>query len=128
MRGLNSLTFTKKLVAGFGIIVFLLLGLAAFSVVKVLTIGDALTAQKVVAEQKLAPLYVAREALNQTGIAARNAYIVKDESHAKRELDILRAQAEHLSWRKALNCSRGDQGHRWSANELGDKRIEWPIV
>ena len=92
MRWLDSLTLTKKLVAGFGIIVFLLLGLAAFSVVKVFTIGDALTAQKSVAEQKLAPLYVAREALNQTGIAARNAYIFKDELHAKRELDILDAQ------------------------------------
>jgi methyl-accepting chemotaxis protein len=89
---MESLSLKKKLNLGFGIIVLLLLGLALFSVLRVVAIGDALVAQRAVAEGKLARLYVAREALDQTGIAARNAYIVKTSPDANRELAIIDEQ------------------------------------
>ncbi|MBC7513844.1 MAG: HAMP domain-containing protein [Herminiimonas sp.] len=39
--------------------------------------------------QKLEQLYVMREALDQTGLAARNAYVFPDEKSANAELDLL---------------------------------------
>ncbi|WP_229411198.1 methyl-accepting chemotaxis protein [Massilia sp. WF1] len=77
---------------GFGIIVVLLIVLASFSVTRVVGIGSALRAQRDVAEKKLVALYVAREALDQTGIAARNAYVYKADADASRELTILDSQ------------------------------------
>jgi methyl-accepting chemotaxis protein len=107
----SSLSLRGKLSLGFGMVVFLLLSLAAFSVVQVSSIGEALRAQKNVADAKLAPLYVAREALDQTGIAARNAYIFKTEADAQSELAILDAQKalymEQLA--KLDNEFRGDE-------------------
>ena len=92
MNFFSSLSLRGKLSLGFGLVVFLLLALAAFSVVQVSAVGGALRAQKSVADAKLAPLYVAREALDQTGIAARNAYIFKTDADAQSELAILDAQ------------------------------------
>lgn len=92
MRLLENFSLSKKLYIGFGFVVFLLLGLAAFSVSQVVAIGNALTQQQAVQVRKLMPLYVAREALDQTGIAARNVFVVKDEVEANRELDVLDAQ------------------------------------
>lgn len=92
MRYLDSLSLVKKLNLGFGAILFLLICVAFFSAAQVATIGEALLVQKSVAENKLAPLYIAREALNQTGIAARNAFIFKKDLDASRELAIVDAQ------------------------------------
>lgn len=92
MRVLEKFSLSKKLHMGFGFVVVLLLGLAAFAVTQVLAIGAALTQQQAVQIQKLMPLYVAREALDQTGIAARNVFVIKDEIEASRELDILDGQ------------------------------------
>lgn len=92
MHLLEKISLSKKLYLGFGFIVSLLLGLAAFSLSQVVVIGDALTQQEAVEVRKLMPLYVVREALDQTGIAARNAFIIKDETEANRELGILDAQ------------------------------------
>jgi methyl-accepting chemotaxis protein len=89
---IDSQSLKKKLYCGFSIIVLLLICIASFSVARVSAIGDALREQNSVADRKLAPLYVAREALDQTGIAARNAYIFKGDSDAKRELAIVDAQ------------------------------------
>ncbi len=92
MHYLDNLSLKKKLYYGFATVVFLLICVAAFSVARVSIIGQALREQNNVAEQKLAPLYIAREALDQTGIAARNAYIFKSDSDAARELAIVDAQ------------------------------------
>ena len=51
-----------------------------------------------VRDQMLEPLYAAREALAQTGIAARNAYVFNDESAAARELELVDAnKANYLA-------------------------------
>lgn len=92
MKFVDSLSLTKKLNIGFGFIVFLIVGLAAFSVTQASATGGALRAQRMVAESKLAPLYVAREALDQTGIAARNAFVFSSDADAGRELDVVDAQ------------------------------------
>ncbi|MGI4843332.1 MAG: methyl-accepting chemotaxis protein [Janthinobacterium lividum] len=72
--------------------------LAAFSVARVNSIERALHGFDSVRNSELEPLYAVREALAQTGIAARNAYILKDDSAARRELDLVDARkAEYLA-------------------------------
>ena len=92
MKSLNSLTIGMRLSLGFAALVLLMLVLAAFALLRIGAISDAMRAQEVVQQQKLEPLYVAREALDQTGLAARNAYIFHDQAAAGRELDILDQQ------------------------------------
>jgi len=89
---LDSLSLKKKLAVGFGTLVFLLVGLSAFSVHRTMTLGEAIEAQRAIAENKLAPLYIAREALDQTGIAARNAYVYEAGPEAARELNTIDEQ------------------------------------
>lgn len=93
----------SKLVAGFGIIVVLLLMLAVLSFTQLRTITSVNASQENVRKQQLEPLFVAREALGQTGLAARNVYVFKNESDAKWELDILdRQKAIYLDALAAL--------------------------
>jgi methyl-accepting chemotaxis protein len=66
--------------------------LAAVTLMSVSSIGSAFQRQTKVAEQHLEPLYVAREALAQTGLAARNAYIFTDDAQAAKELAIVDEQ------------------------------------
>lgn len=77
---------------GFGVVFLLLLTLAALSFTQMQTIASVNASQERVRKQQLEPLFVAREALGQTGLAARNAFIVRNESEVKRELDILDRQ------------------------------------
>jgi len=92
MSVLDSIPLKKKLTLAFGVVIFLLIITSLFSVSRVTSIGGALRAQQDVANNKLAALYVAREALDQTGIAARNAYIYANDADAARELDRIDAQ------------------------------------
>ncbi|WP_300752170.1 methyl-accepting chemotaxis protein [Janthinobacterium sp.] len=94
MKTLNSLTIGARLCAGFGALIVLMLLLAAFALLRIGAIADAVSAQEQVRQEKLEPLYVAREALDQTGLAARNAYIFHEREAADKELDILDRQRE----------------------------------
>ena len=92
MKLQNNLKIGTRLTLGFGALVALLLVLAAFALLRIGAISDAMRAQETVQQTKLEPLYVAREALDQTGLAARNAYIFRDQAAAMRELAILDQQ------------------------------------
>lgn len=94
MQSVRNLNIGKKLGFGFGAVTILMLLLAAFAMVRLSGVTDAFNNQHQVQLQKLAPLYVAREALAQTGLAARNALIFSDEASAQKELAILDEQKE----------------------------------
>ncbi|HEV2609990.1 MAG TPA: methyl-accepting chemotaxis protein [Noviherbaspirillum sp.] len=81
-----------KLGLGFGLIAFIIISLAAFSLIRMHGIVEVIEAQNKLRTEKLERLYVAREALGQTGLAARNAFIFTDKAQAARELDILDQQ------------------------------------
>ena len=82
----------------FAVILLVTLVLAAFAVTRVNSIDHALQVADGARNSELEPLYAAREALAQTGIAARNAYIFKDSAAADRELDLVDARkADYLA-------------------------------
>jgi methyl-accepting chemotaxis protein len=89
MKKLGELTFRARLTLAFGVLAALVLVLAAFSLYRMDSIAHAVHEQNRVQNAELQPLYAAREALAQTGLAARNAYIFKSEQAALRELDLL---------------------------------------
>ena len=68
----------SRLYTAFALILSVTLILAAFAISRVNSIEAALHRADSVRNSELEPLYAAREALAQTGIAARNAYIFKD--------------------------------------------------
>ncbi|NYE60793.1 methyl-accepting chemotaxis protein [Duganella sp. 1224] len=70
----------------------LMLVLAVFSVMRVSSLSKAFYEDNRISSERLEPLYLAREALAQTGLAARNAYIFTDNAQAMRELDIVDEQ------------------------------------
>jgi methyl-accepting chemotaxis protein len=70
--------------------------------------------QDQVTATRLEPLYVAREALDQTGIAARNAYIFRDDADATRELALLDEQ-------KAIYLSPAPAGAGMAGNAQFEK-------
>ncbi|MGJ7916627.1 hypothetical protein ACI48D_14260 [Massilia sp. LXY-6] len=76
----------------FALVVLVTLVLAVFAIGRVSGIGDALTAADSLRRTRLEPLYDLREALDQTGIAARNAFIFSDAAEAMRELDLVDQQ------------------------------------
>jgi methyl-accepting chemotaxis protein len=92
MRVLNNLKIGTRLCAGFGILVFLMSLIAAFSLFRLGAILEKVTSVETIQSEKLEPLYVAREALDQTGLAARNAYVFTDEKDALKELAIVDEQ------------------------------------
>ncbi|MBK4738910.1 methyl-accepting chemotaxis protein [Noviherbaspirillum pedocola] len=102
MNTLSSLKIGTKLALGFGVVVALMLALAGFSLFHIYSIDAVIGNQNKVRTEKLEQLYLAREALDQTGIAARNAFIFTDEADAKRELDILDQQK--ATYLKALDA------------------------
>ncbi len=92
MKSQRSLTIGMRLTLGFAALVVLMLVLAAFALLRIGAVSNAMRTQDSVQQQKLEPLYVAREALDQTGLAARNAYIFHDDAAAARELAIVDQQ------------------------------------
>ncbi|OEZ60597.1 MULTISPECIES: methyl-accepting chemotaxis protein [unclassified Duganella] len=92
MESFKKLKIGSQLALSFGTLTALMLILATFAVVRMSSITGAFQLQQQVAAQKLEPLYVAREALAQTGLAARNAYIFTDNAQAAKELALLDEQ------------------------------------
>ncbi len=92
MGMLSKLNIGTKLRLGFGALVVLMLFLAAFALLRLNAISSAIESQQHVAATRLEPLYVVREALAQTGLAARNAYVFTNDADAMRELDIVDKQ------------------------------------
>jgi methyl-accepting chemotaxis protein len=93
-----ALKIGTKLLLGFGLILACLAGVAVLSLVRMGSISAAVAHQASVQQDRLDPLYVAREALDQTGLAARNAFIFTDAGAAQQELAILdRERALYLA-------------------------------
>ncbi|AON56998.1 methyl-accepting chemotaxis protein [Herbaspirillum seropedicae] len=92
MNQLSKLKIGTQLRLGFGIVIVLMLILITFALMRMNAISAAVQYQEDVTDTKLEPLYVAREALDQTGLAARNAYIFHDQAEALKELALLDQQ------------------------------------
>ena len=92
MHHLSKLKIGTQLRIGFGIVIALMLVLITISLMRMHAISGAMRYQDQVTDTKLEPLYVAREALDQTGMSARNAYIFRDDADAARELAIVDEQ------------------------------------
>ncbi|EJM95717.1 methyl-accepting chemotaxis protein [Herbaspirillum sp. YR522] len=103
MNYLRTLKIGTQLRLGFGILIVLMLVLISFTVMRMNSISSTMKAQEYMRDVALDPLYVAREALDQTGLAARNAFIFQDQADALKELEILDQQkALYLSTLKAM--------------------------
>lgn len=89
MNLLKKLKIGIQLSLGFGTMTGLIAVLAIFSVLRVTGLANAYSAAGVITSEKLEPLYAMREALAQTGLAARNAYIFTDELQAAKELALV---------------------------------------
>lgn len=87
-----GVAISTKLYAAFSLVVVVTLVLAVFAITRVNGIGQALSNADSLRSSRLEPLYALREALDQTGIAARNAFIFTDKADAMRELDLVDKQ------------------------------------
>jgi methyl-accepting chemotaxis protein len=87
----KNIAISTRLFASFALVVLVTLVLAVFAIVRVDGVGKALASADTLRSTRLEPLYELREALDQTGIAARNAFIFSDNAHAMRELDLVDA-------------------------------------
>lgn len=92
MKFLQRTGIGTQLYCGFAVVLLVTLVLAVVSVSRMNSIEGALQTANAVRDNELDPLYAAREALAQTGVAARNAYIFKDAAAASHELDMVDAQ------------------------------------
>jgi methyl-accepting chemotaxis protein len=92
MNIFSSLSTRAKLGVGFGLVGILIIVLAIFAWRELGNVGQELATQNAVRTTKLERLYALRESLAQTGLAARNAYILPDASQAKLELALLDQQ------------------------------------
>ncbi len=91
---LSNMKIGTKLALGFASLLALTILVAGISLSSIRTLTSSLKAADAVQEQKLTPLYVAREALDQTGIAARNAYLFRSDADAQKELAIVDEQKQ----------------------------------
>ena len=89
---LSNMKLATRLALGFGMLVLFVLVLSGWSLIQTKAIRVALEEQNAVTSQKLERLYAMREALAQTGLAARNAFIFPEEDRARAELDIVDQQ------------------------------------
>ena len=92
MNAFRKLNIGTQLSLGFGMLTALMLILAAVSILGMSSTGAAFKQQELIDNTRLDPLYVAREALAQTGLAARNAFIFNDDAQAGKELAIVDEQ------------------------------------
>ncbi|MFL9881014.1 methyl-accepting chemotaxis protein [Herbaspirillum rhizosphaerae] len=103
MRALHKLKIGVRLGLGFGLLVLMLSAMAAFSLLRLEGILSTVKYGDKIQAEKLQPLYVAREALDQTGLAARNAFIFTDNAEAMKELAIVDEQKDaYLATLKAM--------------------------
>jgi methyl-accepting chemotaxis protein len=112
METFKKLKIGTQLALSFGTLTALMLIMASFAIVRTSSIANAFHDEQRVLAEKLEPMYVAREALAQTGLAARNAYIFADAAQAGRELAIIDEQkAIYLAaLEKMAPAYQGDAG------------------
>jgi methyl-accepting chemotaxis protein len=104
MNTFNTLKIGIRLGVGFGILAAFMIILAAFSLLRMSAIADTVEFQNEVRIEKLEQLYIAREALAQTGLSASNALAITDDAEAMQELDRMDAQkAAYLAALKKLS-------------------------
>ncbi|WP_307723527.1 methyl-accepting chemotaxis protein [Massilia sp. Mn16-1_5] len=95
---LSQYSLAARLFGAFALVLLVTVTLAVFAIVRVNSIEASLNDAETFRATRLEPLYEAREALDQTGIAARNAFIFQDPAAAARELDLVDARkAEYLA-------------------------------
>ena len=99
-KKIRSVGIAAQLYGAFALVVVVTVALALFSVSRVDDIERALGNADAVRSTRLEPLYEAREALDQSGIAARNAFIFRNDADALRELDLVDQHA--AAFRAAL--------------------------
>ncbi|WP_338720346.1 methyl-accepting chemotaxis protein [Herbaspirillum sp. DW155] len=104
-----------KLALGFAALLALTVLVAGISLISIRTLTSSIKAGDAVQTQKLTPLYNAREALDQTGIAARNAYLFRSDADAQKELAIVDEQKQ--IYLKAIK----DLESEFAGNQLFDK-------
>jgi methyl-accepting chemotaxis protein len=92
----RTLKIGARLAFAFGALVVLTLALTAFAIYRMGEASSVVDAERTIRTTQLAPLYELREALDQTGIAARNAYIYEAKADAERELNVLDQQSAIL--------------------------------
>jgi methyl-accepting chemotaxis protein len=90
----KNLKIGSRLAICFGIVVLLMLAITAISLSRLSTTATTIAQATAIRQHQLAPLYDIREALAQTGISARNAFIMEDDGEAKTELGLLDQQRE----------------------------------
>ncbi len=89
---LNNLKIGARLAIGFGAMGILSLLIAAIALLRMGDTARSVAEEKRIRTTELAQLIELREALGQTGLAARNAYIYERDQDAVRELDVLDRQ------------------------------------
>jgi len=89
---LKRLNIGTRLALGFGAIGALTLLLAVIATVRMTDTAHMVAQEKLIRTTQLQQLIELREALGQTGLAARNAYIYERDEDALRELDVLDQQ------------------------------------
>ncbi|EIJ46424.1 methyl-accepting chemotaxis transducer transmembrane protein [Herbaspirillum sp. GW103] len=97
-----------KLGAGFGALLVLMMALSGIAWMSLNSVTNAMEHGNDLQVDKLGPIYVMREALGQTGLAARNAYIFKSDGDAQKELNIVDEQKNvYLAALKKLQPALG---------------------
>ncbi|WP_323141430.1 methyl-accepting chemotaxis protein [Massilia phyllosphaerae] len=86
---LTRLKIGTRLATCFALVVALMLAISAISLTRFATTAHTISEATDIRQNHLAPLYDIREALAQTGISARNAFIMQDDAEAARELDLI---------------------------------------
>ena len=92
MKALSNMKIGVKLSLGFASLLVMMLVLVGVAMVGINGLRSSVERANEVQNESLAPLYVAREALDQTGIAARNAYVFLSDADAQTELKIVDEQ------------------------------------
>ncbi|MDR9836023.1 methyl-accepting chemotaxis protein [Herbaspirillum huttiense] len=92
MKVLSNMKIGAKLSLGFASLLVMMLVLVGVAMVGINGLRSSVERANEVQNESLAPLYVAREALDQTGIAARNAYVFLSDADAQTELKIVDEQ------------------------------------
>lgn len=94
MSAFKNMKIGTKLTLAFAVLLTLTVLLAAISLISIRSLTASIKTADAVQDQRLVPLYLAREALDQTGIAARNAYVFRSDSDAQKELAIVDEQKQ----------------------------------
>ncbi|WP_069373528.1 methyl-accepting chemotaxis protein [Herbaspirillum seropedicae] len=108
MKMFANMKIGAKLGTGFGALLILMVSLAAIAWISLQSVTAAMEHGNEIQSDKLEPIYVMREALGQTGLAARNAYVFKSDSDAQKELNIVDEQKNiYLAALKKLQPTMG---------------------